>query len=407
MDKRGRYTQTIWAITEALRNADSIEGALSSALRHVANTVHAQAGTIWLYDKGGDDRVHPVFVFGGTDIRPYSLALGEGMAGHVIKNGLSVMVEDCREDPRWVSRFDELTQFETRSILCVPLRSPYETIGCIQLINKSDGMPFDSADLSLCENLALLVAIAVEEKGLLIRFDPSRKSLLSLRKAVKEYRVGNLNTSVLKGIDLDVYENELLVVLGESGCGKTTLLNLLGGMDTLTGGSYRFEGEEMVGADDRVLTGFRRNSVGFVFQTYNLMPTLTARENLALIAEICNHPMDVDEALDKVGLLGEKDVYPAQLSGGQQQLVSIARAMVKQPRIILADEPTAALDAQTSVEVLSVLESIVRLGGCTLVLITHNSEIARMANRVVRIKDGVIADIFINMHPVPAAELAW
>ncbi len=407
MEKRSRYTQTIWAITESLRNADSIESALASALRHVANTIHAQAGTIWLYDKGGDGRIHPVFIFGGTDIRPYSLALGEGMAGHVIQSGLSIMVEDCRTDPRWVSRFDEITQFETHSLLCVPLRSPYETIGCLQLINKTDSSSFDSADLSLCENLALLVAIAIEERGLLVRFDPKRKSLISLRKVVKEYRVGGLTNSVLKGIDLDIYENEFLVILGESGCGKTTLLNLIGGIDTLTGGSYRFDGEEMHNADDRKLTGFRRNAVGFVFQTYNLMPALTARENLELIAEICNNPMDVDEALEQVGLSDVKNYYPSQLSGGQQQRVAIARAIVKQPRMILADEPTAAFDAHTSIEVLSVLLDIVRGGNCTLVLITHNAEIARVANRVVRIKDGIIADIAINMHPVSAAELQW
>jgi len=211
---------------------------------------------------------------------------------------------------------------------------------------------------------------------------------------------------VLKGVDLDIREGEFLVILGESGCGKSTLLNIIGGMDELTTGSFLFDGRDFSHAGEKELTLYRRDSIGFIFQAYNLMPTLTAKENLEFIGELCSSPMDADEALQNVGLAQRSGNYPAQMSGGQQQRVSIARALIKHPRVILADEPTAALDYETSIEVLTVLEDVIHKG-TTLLMVTHNEEIAKMANRVIRMKGGVVAEVIINRHPAAAKELVW
>lgn len=184
------------------------------------------------------------------------------------------------------------------------------------------------------------------------------------------------------------------------------MLNIIGGMDQLTTGTFLFDNEDYSHADDTALTLYRRNAVGFIFQAYNLMPTLTAEENLNFIGELCDDPMDAKQALESVGLLQRKDNYPSQMSGGQQQRVSIARALMKKPRVILADEPTAALDYETSIEVLTVLEGVIK-AGTTMLMVTHNEEIAKMANRVIRMKGGVVAEVIVNRHPASAKELVW
>lgn len=235
----------------------------------------------------------------------------------------------------------------------------------------------------------------------------NNKILISLSGINKIYKAGMQGTRALSDINLDIYENELVVVYGKSGSGKTTLLNIIGGMDTPSEGSYLFEDSKMQKQSVDKLTAFRKDTVGFVFQAYNLMPNLTARENLSLISEICTNPMDVDEALEKVELTDRADHFPSQLSGGQQQRVSIARAIVKRPKLILADEPTAALDGQTSIEVLDMLEKIVRDSGCTLIMITHNMEIAKIADRIIKLKDGKIESISVNENPIHALDIQW
>ena len=234
----------------------------------------------------------------------------------------------------------------------------------------------------------------------------NRPVILSLRKVIKEFKNGDTISRVLKGIDLDVYEGELLVVLGESGCGKSTMLNIIGGMDHLTDGEFRFRGEDYSHAPEDVLTEYRRQHIGFIFQSYNLMPNLTALQNLQFIAELKEDSGDPEEALEWVGLSSRRNSYPSQMSGGQQQRVSIARALVKRPGLILADEPTAALDYTTGIEVLTLIEKVVS-GGTSIVMVTHNEEITRMADRVIRMRGGYIDEVMVNRHPVKAAELVW
>jgi putative ABC transport system ATP-binding protein len=219
--------------------------------------------------------------------------------------------------------------------------------------------------------------------------------------------MGDVRVHALRGVDIDLYSGELVVLLGPSGSGKSTLLNILGGLDTATDGTVLYRGDDLTRADDRALTEYRRHHVGFVFQFYNLIPSLTARENVAIVTEIAREPMTPQEALSLVGLGERLDHFPAQLSGGEQQRVAIARAIAKRPAVLLCDEPTGALDSQTGVVVLEALERVNRELGTTTAIITHNVAQSRMADRVIRLSDGRITSVEANTEKVPAAELSW
>ncbi len=219
--------------------------------------------------------------------------------------------------------------------------------------------------------------------------------------------MGEVQVVALTDVDLDLFEGEFVVLLGASGSGKSTLLNILGGMDTPSAGTIRYLDHDLTHAGDAALTTFRREHVGFVFQFYNLIPSLTARENVQLVTEISEHPMDPVQALKLVGLGDRIDHFPAQMSGGEQQRVAIARAIAKQPDILLCDEPTGALDFRTGKLVLEVLERINRELGTTVAVITHNAAIARMAHRIIYISSGHIMRIEVNAHRISPAEIEW
>jgi len=227
------------------------------------------------------------------------------------------------------------------------------------------------------------------------------------RGLTKVYRMGEVEVHALRGVDLDLFSGEFVVLLGASGSGKSTLLNILGGLDAPTAGQVHSGGHDLTGADEAALTRFRREAVGFVFQFYNLIPSLTARENVALVTEIAEQPMTPEAALALVGLEARMNHFPAQMSGGEQQRVAIARAIAKRPAVLLCDEPTGALDSATGVLVLQALERINRETGALTVVITHNAVIARMADRVIRLSDGRIVGVERNAERLPAAELAW
>ena len=218
---------------------------------------------------------------------------------------------------------------------------------------------------------------------------------------------GDLEVHALREVDFTLFGGELVVLLGPSGSGKSTLLNILGGLDSPTGGQVFFDGVELTAFDDRALTQFRRDHVGFVFQFYNLIPSLTARENVSLVTEIATNPMPPDDALDLVGLGDRRDHFPAQMSGGEQQRVAIARAIAKQPDILLCDEPTGALDSTTGIVVLEALERVNRELGAATALITHNAAIAGIADRVVSLADGRIASIAENPQRCSARDISW
>lgn len=233
------------------------------------------------------------------------------------------------------------------------------------------------------------------------------KKIYSVTDLVKEYRMGEVTVSALRGITLEVAEGEFMVILGHSGSGKSTLLNIIGGLDTPTSGEVVFGDEVLSGYSERQLTLYRRHNIGFVFQFYNLISNLTARENVEMATEISDDPMDAAEALEIVGLLERQDHFPAQLSGGEQQRVAIARAIAKRPQILLCDEPTGALDVATGKVVLDALVDVNRRLGTTLVVITHNASIGEIANRVIRMVDGMVSDAIYNQHPKNVEEVEW
>jgi putative ABC transport system ATP-binding protein len=230
---------------------------------------------------------------------------------------------------------------------------------------------------------------------------------ITLRGVTRVYPGGEGGIQALSGIDFEVEQGELGIIVGPSGAGKTTVLNLLGGMDTPTAGSITVDGQEISGLRGRKLTQYRRHDIGFVFQFYNLVGNLTALENVELASEICKNPMDAAEALERVGLSHRMNNFPAQLSGGEQQRVAIARALAKRPKLLLCDEPTGALDYATGKEVLKLLQDTCRRDGMTVLIITHNSALVPMGDRVIQIRSGKVSQMYRNETPVPVERIEW
>ncbi len=233
------------------------------------------------------------------------------------------------------------------------------------------------------------------------------KTILKAEKVSKTYIMGEVKVEALKDADFELYEGELVVVLGPSGSGKSTLLNIIGGMDKATGGTLYFNDTSLHDADRQKLTAYRRNDVGFVFQFYNLMPNLTAYENINLAAQISKNPLSIKELLEEIGLTNRAEHFPSQLSGGEQQRIALARALVKNPTMMLCDEPTGALDYKTSIQILKILKEFCVKYQKTVVLITHNTAISHIADRIFHLKDGMIESIEINPDPLPPEEVSW
>lgn len=235
----------------------------------------------------------------------------------------------------------------------------------------------------------------------------TQEILMKAQNISKLYQMGELEVVAVKKVDLEIYKGEFVVILGPSGSGKSTLLNILGGMDTPTDGNVFMEGDNIIGFNEKKLTYYRRDKVGFVFQFYNLMGTLTAKENVELATEICQNALDIDEVMDTVGLGDRKDHFPAQLSGGEQQRVAIARAVAKNADLLLCDEPTGALDFETGIKILKLLKDINSKYKKTVVIITHNVPIGEMADRVIRMRSGEITEIKVNENPIDPERIVW
>ena len=230
---------------------------------------------------------------------------------------------------------------------------------------------------------------------------------VQFEKVSKVYTMGEVRIKALEDVNFEIEKGEICAVVGASGAGKTTLLNFLGGMDTLSGGRVFVDGEEISQYSRRRLTTYRRQDIGFVFQFYNLIPNLTALENVELATQICAHPLDAAQVLEQVGLQARAANFPAQLSGGEQQRVAIARALAKNPKLLLCDEPTGALDYVTGKAILQLLQDAGRKLGMTVVIITHNQAITPMADRIIRVKNGTVTDVRRNAHVTPIAEIEW
>lgn len=234
-----------------------------------------------------------------------------------------------------------------------------------------------------------------------------QEDFVSLRNVTKVYQMGEVSIRAVDGITMNIAKGEFAVVVGPSGAGKTTVLNILGGMDTASSGEVWVDGSNIARYSTRKLTGYRRDDIGFVFQFYNLIPNLTALENVELALQICKNPLDAKSVLEEVGLGERLKNFPAQLSGGEQQRVSIARALAKNPKLLLCDEPTGALDYQTGKAILKLLQDMCRKKGMTVIVITHNSAITPMADRVIKIKNGRVSDMQINPSPISVETIEW
>lgn len=398
------YARAIWDVTYAIQGETQIENAVSVCLNTLIRTTEAGRGLGWLKDES-DGRLHIIACTGADDVTGISIPENSGIVGRVYKSQKAEIINAPANDPDFQKRDEEESVIEVKNSIVLPLITKNKCYGCLQLINKEWG--FADEDLVLGGNLAALLTIDIEDKGYTINSKKDKRAIIQLTGVIKDFPSGDSTLRVLDGIDLTIYEQEFLVILGESGCGKTTMLNIIGGMDHMTSGVMTVEGKDFSEPSERQLTKYRKDYVGFVFQSYNLMPNLSALENVRFIAENSNDPLSPEKAIEMVGLTERKNNLPSQMSGGQQQRVSIARAIAKNPKLILADEPTAALDFKTSIEVLGIMEKIIRSGKKTVIMITHNAEIAKMADRVVRLKEGKISDIRINSSPVHASELNW
>ena len=398
------FVQTVWQIMEELRDANQLEDALSTSLDILKKAMRCEEGSIWMYDEQSK-RVISVIASGMRANTGASVKLGEAVIGEVTESGEHQAFGAMEVNSLNIAGEDGPKPADG-ALLCVGLKTPFHTIGCMLLDGKTDG-DFSEEEIKVCENCCAVVALDIEDKGFEFRPFEDRDPVISVHDIIKEFQNGEEIRQVLKGVTLDIFPGELMVVLGESGCGKSTLLNIIGGMDTMSSGELLIEGKDMSHPTEAELTEYRREYVGFIFQAYNLMPNLSAYENVEFIGEISDESLDSMEALKLVGLDEKADNLPAALSGGQMQRVSIARALVKDPKIILADEPTAALDYETSIKVLSVIENIAKERRTTVIMVTHNPEIAKMANRVIKLRDGKVSSVRVNLHPLSATDLEW
>ena len=405
MDKRiiTAY-QTMARLQEAISNAKTLDEALREGMRIIVREMGVEAAIMW-YAEGESKVLRPYFWIAASDLTFCHHAPGEGAVGRVFASQQAERMLSFEPGADTASETD-LAPVTIRSMVVVPFSSMEENLGVLQFVNKRDGDLLSDEEADVCEMLTMLAAMRITQNEALAVPKDFGEALIRVREVTREYINGDTVTKVLRGVNLDVFEGEFLVLLGESGCGKSTLMNIMAGMDSPTSGSVSFRNKEIVGATQRELTEYRRNNIGFVFQSYNLMPNLNAHQNLDLIGELVSDPLATDEVLDLVGLSDRKNNYPSQMSGGQQQRVSIARALVKRPRLIFADEPTAALDYETSIEVLQVMEKIVATG-TTLVMVTHNEEICRMADRVVRMRGGRAHETTVNRVRAAATDLVW
>ena len=395
-----KYYQAIGKIHTSVSKASDVYEALKGSIGAILDVTNSDVAVVWYIDNDGK-YLRPYYWIGNLDLTSVSHDVNSSLVGKVFKDNQTIQLIDYKGNDEIDNDFKGIN---VKSFVCVPFSTKYENLGCIEFINTQ--RKFIEEDLDACEILSLQLALTLSQEDKLLEAKKPGEVILSARDIKRDFKNGDGISHVLKGVNLDVYKGEFLAILGESGCGKSTFLNIIGGMDQATSGSILFEGKELFNASQNELTKYRRDNIGFVFQSYNLMPNLTAKQNLDLIGELVENPLDSDDVLKMVGLYEKRNHYPSRLSGGQQQRISIARALVKNPKIIFADEPTAALDYTTSIEILQVLDEILKTG-TTLIMVTHNEEITRMADRVVRFRNGYTYEISVNRHRAKPTDLVW
>lgn len=394
------YFRIISLIQSAIGKSESYYDAIRNGVKIIIDNCSAEYAVVWHCE---DDLLHPYYWLSPTDFTSVTMSAEDSIIRQALIEEKTAVIHDFAKEASDDMK-QKLSGIEIRSLVITPFSFGEKDKGLI--FYMSTEKQFAEDDVNVFEILSLLTEISMGESQHQFRKWKDRTLLMSCKSICKSFQNGDTVTKVLKGINFDVFEGEFLCLLGESGCGKSTFLNIIGGLERADSGVFEFMGKEFQRASEDELTEFRRKNIGFVFQSYNLMPNLTARQNLNLIGELVDDPVDSVEALSIVGLSDKINSYPSQLSGGQQQRVSIARALVKRPKIIMADEPTAALDYNTSIEVLQVLSDVVK-SGTALIMVTHNEEITKMADRVVRFRNGKVYEVTVNSNPVHASELVW
>lgn len=400
-----QYFRIIGQMHASISSSKSFDEAVTACLKIMLANSMADHAVIWRADSSETPVLRPMYWLCPVDLSSCSCRSGEGLVGCVFSAQKAETVYDCKDDAENAGLSD-FSGIDVSSVTCLPLNSGEQRYGCVQFLKTKENGQFTPDEVDTCELLTVMAQMQLDTEAPLMDYQPKEKVLVSARNIHKYFQSGETKSHVLKGVNLDIYEGEFLCLLGESGCGKSTMLNIIGGLLDFDEGSVTFSGNEISSFTQEELTVYRRDNIGFVFQSYNLMPNLNAKQNVDLIGELVDDPVDSQTLLGLVGLADKADRYPAQLSGGQQQRIAIARAMVKKPRLILADEPTAALDYATSIEVLSVMENVVK-SGTTMIIVTHNEEIAKMADRVVRFRNGKTYEVKVNVHPLHAADLVW
>ena len=397
--------RTLGKIHAFVSTASTFDEVIRGEVRIMVENGIADHIIVWCVDRKTGNACYPYYWICPVDLTARFHAYGDGIVGRVCENQEAARYSDFRAEASPAEK-DVLAGIDAASVVCVPFRISDDFEGCMEFIRNASGAPFTDDEAEMCSIISMIAEMYIKEAVPLLSQKAKRDVLLSARDIRKSFMSGGSLLEVLKGVNVDVFDGELLCLQGESGCGKSTFLNIVGGLLNADSGSLTFMGRNVTEMSEKELTEYRRDHIGFVFQSYNLMPNLTAKQNLDLIAELVKEPMDTLEALELVGMLEKAGHYPSQLSGGQQQRISIARALVKRPKLIFADEPTAALDYKTSIEVLSVFERI-KESGTTILMVTHNEEITHMADRVIRFRDGRTYEVIVNHRPAKACELKW
>ena len=399
-----KYFKLIGETISEIKKASSVDETIRVSLKNFIDSGLIDYAVVWYANDSEQKVLCPYFWICPIELTSQTYLTGEGSVGRVFQNQKTECIYDFVKNPDTAIQ-EMFAGISISSHICIPFSISDKPMGCIELIKITDHGFVNEDEVSICEIFAIMIQTMIMEQY--PQFKQNEKSvLLSVRNIHKYYNSGDTLNHVIKGFNLDVFKGEIVCFLGVSGCGKSTMLNILGGLLDFEEGSLVFEGKEMRGAKKDELSEYRRENIGFVYQSYNLMPNLNAKHNIELIGELVKNPMDAMELLAMVGLKDKAKSYPAKLSGGEQQRVAIARAMVKRPKLILADEPTAALDYNTSIEVLEAFLKA-KKSGATIVIVTHNEEISKMADRVIRFRDGKMYETTINVKPKKPAELVW
>lgn len=397
-----------WRILEHLNKGEYAAETMRLFLEELSAEMSAAAASLWLLDENGKINLYAACGDNCEGLDTIVLEPGKGICGCCIAENEMIVSESASNDARWNPDADQKTGFHTQGILAAPISDGSGNVfGCLELLNKQGG-PFEEADKELAKIMAHLLAKWFFEHKLQIPMRIKKDVLLDIRHLNKTFGKDAAAIKALDDVSFQIFKGEFMVILGSSGSGKSTMLNMLGGMDKPDSGQILLpNGNDICTYSKKQQCDYRKDVVGFIFQSYNLIPDLTAEENVALAAEMSKDSRTTDEVLEMMGLSKRRNHYPSQMSGGEQQRVSIARAIVKNADFLLCDEPTGALDFQTGRQLLIELESLVRNGGQTVVLVTHTASIASIADRVIKMRSGRIVETVANPFPLTAAEIEW